>query len=161
MQINAATGTSDVLNAASIALNGTLNLDVTGSLTNGQTIKLFNATSISGSANAIVPSTPGPGQVWDATKLLVDGTLKAVGNLLQPTFSLGGSAVVNGAFNITGNGGAPSASYQILGNGDLNASLNNWSVVASGSFDANGNFSANVPVSASGSQFLVLKVGSN
>jgi len=161
VQIDKPNHTNDTLKAASIAYDGTLNVTATGSLADGDTFKLFDAASYSGSFTAILPATPGPGQVWDATKLLVDGTLKVVGNAVKPSFSVAGAAVVSGNFTISGNGGIPNANYQILASSDIAASLNQWTVVANGVFDANGNFSASIPVNGNAQQYFALKIGAN
>lgn len=52
----AATGT--------VALNGTLNLSITGNLVDGDSFTLFTGTGISGQFTKIVPETPGVGLKW-------------------------------------------------------------------------------------------------
>ncbi len=62
-----------------VAYGGTLIINPSGlgtAVTNGASAQLFSAASYSGAFGAIVPTTPGPGLVWDTSQLTVDGTLK-------------------------------------------------------------------------------------
>jgi hypothetical protein len=59
-----------------ITYGGTLKLDLSGdALVAGDSVKLFNATTYSGSFNTIVPATPGTGLVWNTNALTTSGTL--------------------------------------------------------------------------------------
>ena len=159
ISIDGATDTNDVIKANSITLGGTLNLDVTGTFQAGDTFKIIDAASISGNFTSITPN-PGAGQTWDTASLLVDGTLKVVGGpAVEPT--LGGTTIANGNITFAGTGGAAGTQYRILATSDIALPLANWTVVATGNFDANGNLDASVPLAAEAYRFYVLSVGGN
>lgn len=71
-----------------VAYGGTLLISPSGTggaITNGSSVKLFNATTYTGSFAAIVPATPAPGLVWDTSGLTANGTLKVVAISTTPT----------------------------------------------------------------------------
>jgi autotransporter-associated beta strand protein len=158
--IDAANHTNDVLKANTVTLGGELHLGVTGALQGGDTFKVVDALSIGGSFTSITPATPGVGQTWDTTQLLVDGTIKVVGNSL-PKPTVGATGVVGGNFNINGSGGTVGVAYKILATSDLSLALADWTIVAQGTFDANGNFNASIPTSTAPYRFFVVSVGGN
>jgi fibronectin-binding autotransporter adhesin len=152
--------TNDVIKAANVTLGGVLNIAVTGSLPAGATFKIVDAASISGAFTAIVPATPGVGQTWDTANLLVDGTLKVVGDAVgEPTITT--AAIVGANVQLTGNGGTAGASYSVLASSDITAAVSNWAVVSSGNFGANGEFSANIAKGAESQRFYIIKMGGN
>lgn len=59
--------------------------NLSGTVTNGDSFKLFDAASYSGSFSAVVPATPGAGLAWDTSELVTNGTLKVVvGSSVNP-----------------------------------------------------------------------------
>ncbi|HEX3801022.1 MAG TPA: LamG-like jellyroll fold domain-containing protein [Verrucomicrobiae bacterium] len=62
--------------------------------------------------------------------------------------------VVNdGNLTLSGSGGTPSGSFQLLSSTVLNSVTNaNWTVVASGNFDGSGNFSVSLPINTGEAQ---------
>ena len=83
-----------------VTYSGTLFISPSGSgtaVTNGASVKLFNAANYSGAFAAIVPAVPAPGLVWDPSGLTVDGTLKVVSGIsTTPTnlvFAVAGNAL--------------------------------------------------------------------
>jgi autotransporter-associated beta strand protein len=72
--------TSDRLQGmTSILYGGTLKVNLSGdTLAGGDAMKLFNATTCSGSFASIVPFTPGTGLAWNTSTLTTDGTLRVV-----------------------------------------------------------------------------------
>lgn len=79
MDLNPGTLTSDrVAGLSNVVYAGTLVL-TNGSAANyavGNSFKLFEAETYSGSFTAVQPATPGSGMDWDLSSLAVDGTLK-------------------------------------------------------------------------------------
>src|SRR5262249_30887400 len=78
MELDKAGHTNDlIICATNITFGGTLSLSIVGgSLANGDSFKLFQATSFLGGFTNIVPVIPGAGLAWDTSSLLIDGTLK-------------------------------------------------------------------------------------
>ena len=75
---------SKVIGATSVAIAGTLILNVSGNpLVGGDAIPLFSAGSYSGGYSAIFPTTPGNNLVWNTSTLATDGTLR-VASLTNP-----------------------------------------------------------------------------
>jgi RHS repeat-associated protein len=96
MQLNKAAGTSDqVRGLTTVTYGGTLVVtNLAGTLAAGDSFKLFDAASYTGSFAAISPATPGIGIVWDMTYLPVEGTLRVAAvpperPLIQVTFTGG------------------------------------------------------------------------
>jgi hypothetical protein len=72
-------GTNQVTTGlSSITYGGTLNLGALPALNNGDSFKVFDATTYGGAFGAIIPATPGAGLVWDTSQLAVNGTLAVV-----------------------------------------------------------------------------------
>jgi len=80
MEIDKAGGTNDVLRSlVSIAYGGTLVIsNLNTPLSEGDTYKLFNAPTYSGSFAGIIPSSPGIGLAWDMSDLTNNGRLKVI-----------------------------------------------------------------------------------
>ena len=61
-------------------IGGTLNVQlVAGAYAPGNTFRIFNATSLSGSFSNITPSVPGSGLVWDISNFETSGTIRIKG----------------------------------------------------------------------------------
>jgi hypothetical protein len=83
-----------------------------------------------------------------------DIEILGVAGTVRPSIS---SAVrVGGNFNISGSGGTPGASYSVLTNGNVAASVATWGTNTTGTFDGNGNFSVSLPISASNPRLFYL-----
>lgn len=80
VKIDKTLGANDqVQGMTTLTLAGTLNVSLLdGAYAIGDSFKLFDAASYTGSFSAITPATPGTGLAWDASQLDVDGTLKVV-----------------------------------------------------------------------------------
>jgi hypothetical protein len=100
-ELNADTLAHDLVSGLNqVTYGGTLVLSLTGNgsaITNGTSIKLFNAMSYTGAFAAIVPPTPAPGLAWDDSGLTVDGTLKVISGVSTTptnlTLSVAGDAL--------------------------------------------------------------------
>lgn len=156
IEVNKNASTRDQLNCtAAITYGGTLNVtNLSGTLAAGDSFKVFNAGSYSGSFTSITPA-PGAGLSWDVTGL-TNGTLRVVGSAVLPTISgitvSGGNVVLKGQNN-TGAGGT----YHILSATNLSVPLANWGVVTNGSFDGSGNFASTNAVGTNSRQFYILQ----
>lgn len=125
-----------VQNVSTLSYGGTLQLNLTGdSLAVGDSVKLFAATTYSGSFVNIVPATPGPGLVWDTTQLS-SGTLRvATPPPVINSITLSGSNLI-----LNGTGGTPGASYSVLSTTNIIKPLNLWTPVGGGTFGPAGEF---------------------
>lgn len=96
MKINKTAATKDLLTGMSqVTYGGTLIVsNLSGTLANGDSFKLFNAASYNGSFSAILPATPGLGLSWNTSQLAVSGTLSVANgvnaNPTNVTFSVSG-----------------------------------------------------------------------
>jgi autotransporter-associated beta strand protein len=136
----AAPMTNDMLLASGgLTYGGTLVItNLAGTLTVGDTFKLFSSPTYLGDFSSIIPATPGSGLLWDMDNLEVDGTLSIkLGNAIPQfgTISLNGSNLV---FN--GSGGTAGTAFSILASTNLAIPLTDWTVIGSGLFDTDGNF---------------------
>jgi fibronectin-binding autotransporter adhesin len=126
--------------APSIAFGGTLRLTITGEpLAVGDMFRLYEFESASGAFANIVPATPGPGLVWDLTRLSVDGTLVVA---VPPQPGIASITVSGTEIVIQGTNGTAGGTYQVLTSPDVALPLASWTSVLTNLFDASGNFSA-------------------
>ncbi|MCI0746009.1 MAG: autotransporter-associated beta strand repeat-containing protein [Verrucomicrobia subdivision 3 bacterium] len=157
MELDAALDTNDVLRAGVfMTFGGTLQLAVvSGTLAAGDSFKLFDAPSYSGSFTSIVPATPGPGLAWNTTTLASDGTLRiAMGG--QP--QIGPPALAGGNLVFSGTGGTPNGTYYVLSATNIALPLGTWTRIATNTFDGNGDFSVSTPINLGTPQrFFVLE----
>jgi len=98
MDIDKSNATNDVLAVTagrSITYGGTLSLsNLTAALASGDSFKLFNAASYSGTFANITPAAPGTGLVWDASSLTNNGVLNVINAVNSNPTNL--TAVVTG-----------------------------------------------------------------
>ena len=144
MEIDPAGDTNDVLQAASIAYGGTLSLSVLpGTLQAGDTFKLYNATSYSGSFSLITPATPGTGLRWGTGALNTTGTIR-IDVVPQP----GISEVVLSGSNLTvkGTNGLAGAEIYLRTSTDISVALSSWTLLATNVVGGAGTVSFTIPV---------------
>jgi fibronectin-binding autotransporter adhesin len=155
MEISKATATNDVLKATTITLGGTLNVtNLAGTLTSGDSFKLFNGT-LSGSI--AIGSLPPlwPGLNWNTSALNSSGIISVTGTRLPPQIT---SEVASGGnFVFSGSGGVVGATYYVLATNNVAAPLATWPRIATNVFDASGNFSASIPISAGDNRFFTIQ----
>jgi hypothetical protein len=125
-----ATPTCDLINAASITFGGTLVVQNLGpALAGGDSFKLFNATTYSGTFAAIAPEFPGDGLAWDTSELATSGTLKVKVNAAP---ALGGiTPLSDGNFRLTLDGVLGQA-YSVRASTNVALPLTDWSVLTNG-----------------------------
>jgi autotransporter-associated beta strand protein len=158
MDLNATLDTSDVLRATNIIFGGTLRLEnFAGTLSAGDSFKLFDATTYNGSFASITPATPAAGLTWDLSTLATDGTLRVQAGAARPQIAATGLS--NGAFVFSGSGGSPNATYHVISSTNIALPLINWTPVLTNTFDANGNFNVSILVDPNTKQrFFLLEV---
>jgi len=101
MEVDRTAGTNDLLRAtntvaSAINYGGTLRIvTLAGTITAGNTFKLFSATNYNGTFSSILPATPGAGLAWNTNTLATDGILRVISTVnLNPS---------NITFTVTGN----------------------------------------------------------
>ena len=137
MELNKSTPTSDQLNVAgTFACGGNLVVtNLAGTLAAGDSFKLFNAGSYSGSiANVSLPPLV-VGLAWQTNTLTMDGTLRivATNRPVISSFALSGN---NFLLSVTG--GPAGSPYRVFMSTNLALPLTNWTPVWTDAFDLNG-----------------------
>lgn len=136
-------GTLDVVNTSIEALVA------------GDNFQLFTAASYSGAFNGFDLPALEDGLAWNASQLAVDGRLWVV-SINPPVINQAG--VSAGDFTMSGTGGTPNWTYSVLTSTDVTLSMAQWSVVATGQFDASGNFAFNTPMNpGEGQRYYLLR----
>jgi rhamnogalacturonan endolyase len=121
-----------------LTLGGTLNVtNLGGAFAGGDTFKLFNAASYTGSFTTLnLPPLSG-GLAWQTGALTSSGTLSVV--VLPSPYFQSVSLVGNG-IRMAGSGGTPSTSFYLLGATNVTTPLANWTRLQTNQFDGSGNF---------------------
>jgi hypothetical protein len=130
--------TNDVIAAGgTLTYGGTLNLaNISGTaLAAGNSFKIFNAATYSGSFSGITPATPGTGLSWN-TSQLSSGVISVSGSsgAVISSTSLSGTNLV-----FSGSGGSAGTPYDVLST--TNLLTGPWITNSTGTFDPSGNFS--------------------
>jgi hypothetical protein len=145
--------TNDVVQAGgTLMYGGTLSLVPEAPLAAGNSFKVFNAATYTGSFSGITPSTPGAGLTWN-TSQLSSGVISVSGSSTAVISStkLSGTNLV-----FSGSGGTASAPYYVLST--TNLLTGPWITNSTGSFTPTGTFSVTNPiVSGIHQQFYLLK----
>jgi len=157
MEIDKTAGTNDVLQGSSIAYGGTLSLSLlSGSYAAGDSFKLYNASSYSGSFSAIVPTIPGTDLLWD-TSGLTNGTLKVL-SAVVPQPGITNVALYGSDLVISGTNGTTSGNYYVLASTNIALPVTNWDRIATNSF-VSGNFNfTNTVDPAIPTRFFILQM---
>ncbi|MBW8864812.1 MAG: autotransporter-associated beta strand repeat-containing protein, partial [Verrucomicrobia bacterium] len=134
MEVNKTAGTKDLLQGVStLAYGGTLVVtNLAGSYVSGDSFKLFDAASYTGSFSSIVPAIPAPGFAWNTSQLGVSGTLSIVATVnVNPTNIV--ASVSGGSLNVSWPSDHTGWRLQIQTNAlsvGLTPATNTWSTVA-------------------------------
>ena len=148
--------TNDVANVSgALTLGGTLivtNIGATA-LVAGDSFKLFNASSYSGTfSRVILPPLPA-GLGWNTNALNTGGTLSVV--VIAKPF-IGSASISGNGFQFAGTGGVANANFYLLGTTNLAKSLNGWTRLLTNQFDNNGNFNFTNPLTPGAAQTFYL-----
>jgi hypothetical protein len=156
VELNRNIGTNDVIRgAATINYGGTLTItNVAGTLTPGDSFRVFYAGAYTGGFAAIVPPMPGSGLAWDITGL-TNGTLRAV---VAPRPRINAIAQSGANLVISGSNGIPNGSYYVLTSTNVSAPLATWTRLATNAFSAAGTFSFTNAVDASARRFFAIQL---
>jgi autotransporter-associated beta strand protein len=158
MKLNQTAGTNDLLQASStIMYGGTLILtNLSGTLSSGQSYKLFAAGAYSSGFTGILPEIPRAGLVWDTSGLTANGTLKiTTGATPRPPIGIGRSGsnvILSGATSLAG------VTYYLLSSSNPSLPLNTWTRLATNAFDNTGHFSITMPVAANSQTYFAIQV---
>jgi hypothetical protein len=101
MEVDRTAGTNDLLRATNttattITYGGTLRIvTLAGTITTGNTFKLFSATNYAGTFSSLLPPTPGTGLGWNTNTLATDGILRVISTV--------NTNRTNITFTVTGN----------------------------------------------------------
>jgi hypothetical protein len=128
--------TNDVVQAGgTLMYGGTLNLVSETPLAAGNSFKVFNAATYTGSFSGITPSTPGAGLSWN-TSQLSSGVISISGSsgAVISSTSVSGTNLV-----FSGSGGTASGSYYVLST--TNLLTGPWITNTTGTFGPTGTFS--------------------
>lgn len=101
----------------------------------GDSFTLFSGSNYLGAFANIVPSTPGPGLLWDVSGLAGSGTLTVV---TTGSFTIGLSKISGSNLVFSLSGGGPNAAFYVLATTNLSLPLAQWTRVATNMFDGSG-----------------------
>jgi autotransporter-associated beta strand protein len=159
MKVSKTAGTNDqIVVIGSITCDGTLIVtNIAGSFVGGESYQLYVG-GIGGTfANVILPSLPS-GLSWDTSALYSTGTIAITGTLAANP-RIGGVGVSGSNVTLSGTGGTPSGTYDVLSSTNLTLPLASWPSILTTNFDGSGNFSALLPYSSTVPQrFYILQV---
>ena len=157
-ELNAALGTnSTIVGLSSVSYGGNLIVtNVSGTLSAGQTFTLFTAGSYSGAFDtATLPALPA-GLTWDTNGLTVNGSIMVV-TVTTPKLAADFSALSSGTITFNATSGEPYAPVSVLSSTNVALPVASWTSVATGAFDASGNFSQSITVDpTTPTQFFIL-----
>ncbi|MEI9864475.1 MAG: hypothetical protein WDN00_07960 [Limisphaerales bacterium] len=138
---------------AGISFGGTLNLlNISGApLAADDSFQIFSANSYTGSFTDIVPTTPGPGLMWDTTQLS-SGKLKVIAAPSQPVVN--SISVLGSSLIFSGTNGPANGSYVVLASTNAATPLINWTAILTNDFDAGGFFRVTNTIAPQTPQFF-------
>ena len=140
IELNKSVPTNDVVSGMStVNYGGTLTVNnLGGTLAAGDSFRIFYATNYSGDFTSFNLPALGTNLVWN-TAALSNGVLSVALGPVAP--QIGQISLTGTSLLLSGSGGAANYPFTIVASPDLSVPLTNWSVVGTGAFDANGNFS--------------------
>jgi autotransporter-associated beta strand protein len=109
--------------------------NLAGTLTNGDSFKILDATNDTGAFATLSLPALGSGLGWNTSALYTNGTLSVV---MLPRFNSVGLVGTNVV--MSGNGGMVGSNYYVLASTNLLLPLAQWQFIATNQFDTNGNF---------------------
>lgn len=111
--------------------------NLAGTISAGDTFKLFSAATFSGSFTDVILPALSSGLAWDTSALATTGIIKAVAvtpPIITSVQLLGTNVVISGV------GGVPAGSYTVLVSTNVNLPSINWTPIATNRFDGAGGF---------------------
>jgi len=113
--------------------------NVSGTLTAGDSFKIFDANGYSGAFTNIAPAIPGVGLAWNTNTLASNGTLTIV-SAVTPQPQIAALSISAAGLVISGSNGVPDWPYFVLSSTNLTVPAVNWTINATNAFDSRGNF---------------------
>jgi fibronectin-binding autotransporter adhesin len=104
----------------------------------GDTFRLFNASSYSGSIQVFILPPLAAGLMWDTSTVNTNGTIKVI-NIPPPVIS--GIALSETNLIVSGSNGVANSAYYVLTSTNLSLPLAQWTRIATNHFDTSGGFS--------------------
>ncbi len=143
--------------AGTVTFAGTLMLTNASSnaFAAGDSFRLFNAASYTGTFTNVTPAVPQPGLQWDTTSLTLNGTLKIA---VAPQPVIAGVSVAGANLVLSGTNGPSGETFWVLGSTDLTQPLSNWTILSTNAFDNSGSFILTNPAGAGGQSFFILQL---
>ncbi len=139
IDVDAATQTSGrITGLTSVSYDGTLQLNITGTLSGGESFQLFSAGNYAGSFSSIVPPIPGAGLVWNTNSLSLNGILSVTSTnatVQQPNITgLSRLSDHSVQFSFIGSAGQ---SYRVWAGTNLMVApvTNNWTMLTNSTFN--------------------------
>ncbi|MBC8095441.1 MAG: autotransporter-associated beta strand repeat-containing protein, partial [Akkermansiaceae bacterium] len=135
IDLDALTQASDrVAGLTSVTYGGTLQLNLTGNLSGGESFQLFSAGSYAGSFSSITPAIPGSGLVWNTNNLSLNGTLSVIStNVVQPPAITNLVRLADRSVQFSFNGSA-GQTYRVWAITNLSFTPNAWMLLTNGTF---------------------------
>lgn len=162
MKLDKGNLTNDVLTVnGSLTYAGTLSLtNLSGTLANGDSFKLFNAGTYNGNFASIVPAHPNNDSTlnWNTSSLNVNGTLK-VASAVTPVPHITGISLNGATLTITATNGSNGGQFILLQSTNIALPIAQWTPVLTNNFDGSGNLnlSTNVVNAAKPQTFYILQ----
>jgi autotransporter-associated beta strand protein len=141
LELNAAALTNDtVKTVGAIAYSGTLVVSNTsGTLTVGQSFKLFEAPGYSGSFSLTTLPTLGANLAW-TNRLATDGTIAVFSTAPATPPVFNSVAAVGSNLVMSGTNGPANSAYYVLSATNVTLPVANWPRIATNNFNGSGNF---------------------
>ncbi len=140
VELDEATGTNDnFIGLANVIYGGTLQLtNLNGSLSSGNSFKLFSAINYSGMFNSLSPPSPSPTLKWNTNQLNVDGTLR-IFSVPTPPPAVAVVSLSSGNITISASNGIPYDLCYLLTSTNVALPVAEWILCATNRFDSVGN----------------------
>ena len=141
----------------SLTVNGTLIVTNLGAipLVAGNSFKLFDAASYTGTFGTVILPALGAGLAWNTSTLNTSGIISVV-SVAPP--SLGSISLSETGLTFSSTGGLPGATFYLLGTTNLDLPLGSWTRLLTNQFDATGSFYFTNPVDVPPQNFYRVEV---
>jgi hypothetical protein len=137
--------TNIVATAVTTSGTTTIHIDSLANVTSSTTRALISYTGTDPFSSLSLGTAPA-----GYTVTLVDNTANSTIDLsISPPPGITSFAVVGSNFTLSGSGGTPGKTFNVVASTDLSLPRSSWTVVTNGTVDGSGNFSASIPISPS------------
>jgi hypothetical protein len=133
--------------------------NLSGTLSNGNSFKLFTAVSYDGAFTSIIPASPAANLRWATNGLVIDGVLRVASTPTPPPV-FGRIALLEGTnLAINASGGVPYEPAYLLSTTNIALPVTNWLYLATNTFAASGSVSfTNVVPAGEPQRYYLLQV---